>query len=720
MPRLSLLPALVAAAFAGALLTPPASTVASPSAYAAAAHARADDEAPLAVTIDGLTPSTIPTSGQVRVSGTVTNLDDQTWTTINLYSFVSPTPITSSAELAEASDTDADTFVGGRITEPGPYAIIDTLAPGESRPYSFAVPRSRIPVDEPGVYWFGVHALGASDVPRDGIADGRARTFIPLVPARTTKTVDTALVVPVRHGVRHQSDGRISNLSDWTTTLSPGGQLRALTDFGAAAGSRPLTWLVDPAVVDAASRLTQGNPARSLAPTIQAGEPDGDESESPSATPSADPTAPADEESAQEDPEEPEDPEVAAASAAASSWLDRLHTGLEGSEILGLPYGDLDVSAAAAHNPEAYTAASARTGTTLFPWALPLSPAVSGPRGFLSPAAIRMTADDTRVLVSDRMFRGRAPDVAQTDGHALVVTSAGAASGGPGPDDAMAPVAVRQRILSEAALRLLTPGQPALVASLPTTWAPASSAGFFDGLDVDWLRLTTVDAISARSGREVAADRLQYPAAQGRAELDAVDFAAASGLTRAGETLQNILTLNDQVGGVVSDEAMSDLSYANRREPSAARASASGSRQWIEARLRSVKVTAPKAVILSSGSGRFSATVTNTLDQPVTVRLDAVTDPLLRVSAPDRDVEIGAGDRTSILLNASSKAVGVRNAMLLLTDSEGTALGSSDSLPIRSNRVSNVIWLIIGTGVVLLFATIVVRLFRRIRAAARS
>ena len=52
----------------------------------------------------------------------------------------------------------------------------------------------------------------------------------------------------------------------------------------------------------------------------------------------------------------------------------------------------------------------------------------------------------------------------------------------------------------------------------------------------------------------------------------------------------------------------------------------------------------------------------------------------------------------------------------MLTDSEGTPLGSSDSLPIRSNRVSNVIWLILGTGLALLFGTIVVRLFRRIRA----
>ena len=73
-----------------------------------------------------------------------------------------------------------------------------------------------------------------------------------------------------------------------------------------------------------------------------------------------------------------------------------------------------------------------------------------------------------------------------------------------------------------------------------------------------------------------------------------------------------------------------------------------------------------------------------------------------------------------MLLNASSSAVGVRNVTLLLTDVDDVPLGSSDDLPIRSNRVSNVIWLIVGTGVALLFGAIAVRLFRRVRAARRT
>ena len=87
---------------------------------------------------------------------------------------------------------------------------------------------------------------------------------------------------------------------------------------------------------------------------------------------------------------------------------------------------------------------------------------------------------------------------------------------------------------------------------------------------------------------------------------------------------------------------------------------------------------------------------------------------------PEETIELGPGNRTSVLLNASSSATGIRNLTLLLTDIDGAPLGSSDDLPVRSNRVSNVIWLIMGTGIALLFGAIVVRLFRRVRAARRS
>jgi hypothetical protein len=218
----------------------------------------------------------------------------------------------------------------------------------------------------------------------------------------------------------------------------------------------------------------------------------------------------------------------------------------------------------------------------------------------------------------------------------------------------------------------------------------------------------------------VALDDLDYPDRQVRLELDATNFAAADNLVRAGDALQNLLTENDQVGDEVRDESFTDTSYSDRLRPESARVSAGRSAAWIDAQLGSVRIDAPKAVILSGGSGRFAATVTNGLDQPVTVRINAVTDPPLKVSVPADSVDIAAGGRATVLLNASSSALGVRNVTLALTDVKDSPLGSSDSLPVRSNRVSNVIWLILGTGVALLFGAIVIRLLRRLRAAARS
>ncbi len=279
---------------------------------------------------------------------------------------------------------------------------------------------------------------------------------------------------------------------------------------------------------------------------------------------------------------------------------------------------------------------------------------------------------------------------------------------------------MRQRILGEAALRLLSEHSKPLVVVFPSTWAPDMPTDFFEGLDVDWLHLTDVRGIAAAGGSAVSADKLDYPELQQHLELDAADFSSADELARSGESLQNLLTLNDQVGDTVQDEAFSNLSYANRLQPGVSASSSDQSRDWIDRHLQSVHIDAPKAVILSSGSGRFSATVTNDLDQPVTVKVEAVTDPPLRVSVPADGIDLAAGQRTTVLLNASSSAVGIRNVTLLLTDTAGVPLGTSDDVPIRSNRVSNVIWLILGTGVALLFGAIFVRLFRRIRAAARS
>ena len=67
-------------------------------------------------------------------------------------------------------------------------------------------------------------------------------------------------------------------------------------------------------------------------------------------------------------------------------------------------------------------------------------------------------------------------------GHEVVLTSTGAEAGGPGPTASHDPLALRQRLLSEAALRLEADDTAPLVVTLPTVWRGEDAASFFTDL----------------------------------------------------------------------------------------------------------------------------------------------------------------------------------------------------------------------------------------------
>jgi hypothetical protein len=281
---------------------------------------------------------------------------------------------------------------------------------------------------------------------------------------------------------------------------------------------------------------------------------------------------------------------------------------------------------------------------------------------------------------------------------------------------------MRQRLLSEAAVRFLRGGREPLTMVVPHDWNPSDGSGaFFSGLDAGWLDLTSVQAVSqAAEPTSVVGATLHYPKWQKAAELDQPNFDSANELISSGVALQNLLTLNNLVSGAVTDQALGTVSYYARTRPIENRASADASRVWIENRLGRVHVeTSGRAVTLSSSSGRFQATISNDLDQPVTVTIDARTDDRLTIDGPPR-IEVGPNRRVAVLLTARTNENGIHEVTLVVTDKRGTPLGATTDLTIRSAQVSNVIWLFVGIGCALLFGAIGVRLFRRVRNARRA
>ena len=119
-------------------------------------------------------------------------------------------------------------------------------------------------------------------------------------------------------------------------------------------------------------------------------------------------------------------------------------------------------------------------------------------------------------------------------------------------------------------------------------------------------------------------------------------------------------------------------------------------------------------MILSSDSGPFSVTIANGLDEPVSVQIRTTSSPPMKITVPET-LRLPANATTTRLLEASTDKLGVHSVTILLTDAQGNPLGSSDTLPIRAAQVSEVIWLIMGVAVGLLFLAIVLRVVRRIR-----
>ncbi len=705
-----LLPVLAALVSLLAPASPASAAPAAPAVHAASAPG----DAPLALTIDRLSPSSIPRDGKVMVSGWVTNNSDETWVDIAIYTFIASEPITTSDDLAFESTRDAEEPVGDRITVPGTYETIAELAPGASLPYTNRVDVSYLSVEAAGTYWFGVHALGTSTDGRDTVADGRARTFLPYVPPEARQEpVDTALVLPVRRQVLHEPDGRVSDEDEWIDSLDDGGRLSSIIDFGLAAGGRAVTWLLDPAVPDAARRLADGNPSRELV-EVPEGDPVG---EGEPGSSEGDPTP--DEGSPTAEPS----PDDTVESRIATRWVAKLNQAVTGKQVLALPWGDVDVAAAAKRSTDTYADARARSGNVLSTNQAPMTPAIAAPSGFLDDAALALADADTTVLISDRaVARGVAPTVATYDGRKVVFFSSEVLRGGPGPDDPLAPVAVRQRILSEAAVRMTQPARQPLVVVFPPSWDPPGSGDyseFFEGLAVNWMNLSSLADATAVPARTLAADRFTYPNWQVNHEVDDAAFAALDDLGEEALRLQGVISVENDLAARIRSEALGNVSYFAREAAVRSRLATVNTTGWVRARLGSISVSGPNRVILSSESGPFSVTVTNGLDQPVTVRLTTTSSPPMNIEVPEQ-LELDAESTTTRLLEASTDKLGVHNVTVEVTDLDGNPLGSSARVPVRAAQVSDVIWLVMGGALALLFVAIVLRLVRRIRGGGQG
>jgi len=691
------------------LLLPTSLAIAAETGAAPATTRALADEDPLEVTLQSLTPSAIPRRGPIELIGTIVNNSDETWTDLKIYPWRSTTPITTVAELQLAAATDPALGVGTRIIET--YAEVDEVEPGGTAAYHLTVPRGQLDIrnDATGVYWIGVQVLATSEEGRDEFTDGRVRTFLPLVRG-SNPIVPAALIVPIRHDVIYARNGALRDLAGWSRALEPGGQLRNVVLFLDRARPDTVTLVVDPAVLEAIRRIAAGNPVRDLGPA--------DVGSEPTETPSPTETASRGQSGLSR--------EVDAAANWARDWLELFDRATDRVTVLALPYGDLDVDAAAMLDTDFLERALAMSETSLKDFGLVAPVVVAPPSGFINPEALAALPPGVRLLVSSEVVGEPGPDptavpaTVEVGGHKLRLADASASLGGPAPGNVHSSVQVRQRILAETALRALAGSAQPLVMEMPDNWNPGVFANdFVPGLDQPWLTLDPEPVVDVAQPTNLTAEQLFYPDRIRERELEQAVFDAAGELIDAGTTLQSVLTAETQVARDAAAQALTITSYSSRNEPDRAQANALGTVRSLNRPFRDISISAPPYVTLSSANGRFRVDLTNNLPQAITVRIEALTDSDLVIEAPAR-VQLKGSSSTTVLLHARSTQLGVHQVTLLVTDLEGTALGPSDALPIRANEVGRVIWVIIAGGASLLFGAIFVRLYRRFRNRGAS
>ena len=661
---------------AGLLLAPPAGAAAGTAGYA-----DQGDAGPLRVELTGLSPGVVPRSGAVTLTGTVTNTEQAEWRDVNVHAWASQTPMTTSAQLAEASLTPYDAEVGQRLTAPRTFVSVGDLDPGQSASFTIRVPRSLLPIpDAAGVYWIGLHALGTSTDGRDSNADGRARTFIPVVaPSARKHPLTASFVLPLRQEVRRDAAGRLREPGDWATLLGSG-RLARLLGLAESAGSVPLTVLLDPAVLDAAHLLGRGNV--------------------PTASDESGATGKASSDGA----------------AQARSWLARVVRLTTTERTLGLGYADPDAASLAARDPALLAQARRLARSSLAARGVSGAvPAVAPTDGVLPASSLPALGQDSQVLVSAKAAaRGTASLARTTSGQPLALVDTAATAAGPGPGATTDALTYRQRILAEAALKQSTGTSDPLVVAPPAAWDPGSawqSSAFFAALDVPWLRWSALGEADRDSSAVV--DSLSYSASDRRAQVGDRLVGATRAAARSGKTFAAALEQPGDSADAYSRLALQGTSYAARGDREGTYDDVRALDDSIRARLSKVRVNGSRFVTLSGGSGSFVVSMVNDLDRPVKVGLSAtISNDDLTLQLPD-SVVLPARQRTTVRIQADSKQTGVRAVRISPTTANGTRIGTPLVFNVRDSQVSSLIWAVLGGGLLLLVAMIVRRFRRR-------
>jgi len=676
----------------------------------------------LTISIDAVSPQFATSNSTVTVSGTLFNDTGSAIPGITVQAQTSSQWFSNRSAMTSFA-------AGGEYPQAGALASVGTpdeltapVANGATVHWSVSFQAGLAYGANAGV--FGVYPVLVEAASADSASPVTGRTFLPFWPgggSSAPKKLQVAWVWPLIGTPQQGGCARTLATNSLAGALAANGRLSTLLQAGQQWGSGDeLTWAIDPALLSDAKVMTRsyftgGNSACS-------------------------------------------DRTVENASGPAASWLSALQTGTAGESAFLTPYANVDAAALSHAGLDADLRTAYQVGDEVAAKILPgtfgtsadgtgngTTLAAAWPADGAADAGVmtslaRDGGVNTVVLSSDELATSTPP---YDDALARTKTAAGtsvsvlladsgitsilgsATAGSP----AAARFAVTQDFLAQTAM-IVAEGPNlgrSLVVAPPPGWDP-SLAEATDLLSLThsapWLSATGLGTL-ASAAKAAAVHVSSLPAKRvSHAEL-------SDGYTDQIQSLDNNLDLFKNLLYRPSEDLVSSLDEAVAvTESSAWRGDGSPGgwlaltefADYLNNQEQRVKMLASTKILLAGTSGHTPVSVTNGLDVPVQVRVEAsaAAGSSLRIDSPAQPLKVNPGMTGTIPLSIHSATIGTTTMQLELVTSSGSPLPwTAHPLSVEVTRFGRAILVIIFGALGVLVLASVLRLRRKRRGDGR-
>jgi hypothetical protein len=649
------------------------------------AHASRDrapaQKPPVAITLGSVKPAYLRASSTLRVRGQLVNQSQNAYQQVSVRLWFRSNPMTSRGEV--------ETYADGKGLGPQQAGlsrmISATLPVGGQKPWSLSLSARQMGLRTFGVYPIMVEARNGA-----GVVLGQQRTFITYYPAGTPlQPTKVAWVWPLVDQPHRAADTTFVD-DQLERQLGAGGRLSTIVDAAARSTKTPVSWLIDPSLVDDANKManTDGYNIKGDADRPQ--------------------------------------------SVAALAWLKTLHGAIAADDrLISTPYADPDVTALAdRHMSKDVTLAAqqgmraladARLSGATSSIAMPpddltvdqatLSALVaSGSRTILLSSAILPDAHAGTFTPDPTMNKSVSGTnvklVAYDDTLRKILKEPTTTLGGT--------ILAEQRFLAETAMITgEAPQKPrTIVITPPRRWKP--SATFAKAVlnytaKAPWLSPVPLSSVETLKPTE----RTFQPQKS----------ASAPGLSK--NYLRQVSDLSTDVRQFASlfEPPVSDFTLGIARTESSAWNGQSRRGKLVRDTLKDeLEKSAGRIKVLNDGitmagkSGRIPITISNGLSRGtvrVTLHAYSQNPTRLRVNSVDRTLVLEHGHKDQVTLDMKASANGPAYVNLQLRTPDGQDFGGAHVLRVNATYYGRTALLITGISLAVLFVGVGIRIVRR-------